>query len=115
MRQTVFLGLHLHQGIFAILTINAPKWPRSTGTCQFASYATFFSLPGAVRLNCANYEKYNKTKENYGLLPNLHESLVGIHNFPSICLKIVATNYEIHNKYFVDIDKWAFNHLLFYF
>ena len=31
------------KGIFAILTINAPKWRRSAGTWKFSSNATFSS------------------------------------------------------------------------
>ena len=37
---STFQGLHLHEGIFAILTINAPKRQRSAGTWKFWSNAT---------------------------------------------------------------------------
>ena len=79
--------------IFAILTITAPKWRRIAGAWQFSSNATFFTLQGAFRLNWENYRKYI-IKLTILFSPDLHESLVGIHNFPSICLKIVATNCE---------------------
>ena len=40
-----------------------------------------------------------KWQQNFGTcLGDLHESLVGIHIFPSTCLKIVTTNCEVHNS-----------------
>ena len=37
----IFKGYIYSRGIYAILTLNAPKWQQSVGTWQFPSYATF--------------------------------------------------------------------------
>ena len=37
----------------------------------------------------------------FRILPDLHKSLVGIHNLKSIRFKIVATNCSVHNYSFI--------------
>ena len=60
------------------------------GKMAISELCTVLTLQGAFRLNSANYKK----KSIFRFLPDLHENLVGIQNFTSKCLKIVATNCE---------------------
>ena len=67
----------------------------SAGTQQFPSYAMFLHYKAPLDLTRQIIKKYYLIKKSiFQCLPNLHEILVGNHNFPSIRLKIVAANCE---------------------
>ena len=92
-------GLHIHEGNFHNLDYKCFLMAAKPRDIAISKLCSVFSLQGIFWINLVNYEKKKKIGKIsiFWILPDLHGSLVEVHNFPSLHVKIVATNCEVHN------------------